>query len=1183
MAPTRTEDEELSFMDDILSGMDTFASASDSSNFSKRKSLSSKHTDSVLKTPIKAKAYPPPSIATPRSARKRATPVKTSGVDDVLGLLEGVEDWDWDDMNSDFMTPKKQKMAYFTAPENPVLTKAEMSTRCIVKLVELIDTTDCYEKILTVHAVSEEEIRHVILQDDWVETDIRVGDVINAIGTFVLPPSSSSSSPLHTITITSRQNLLILHPDILITATALSNAPQCRRKPLLSTLVRSSTDITPSLVWGNMLHEVMQMCLRNNSWDEHRVNSEIANVVKRGLGDLLSINIGVEQAEHEVKARANGLKAFSTRYISQMPKSDAVLTDTRSRREQKALLAITDLHDVEEDIWSPTFGLKGKIDASVQAVVTETEAADSPFKKALRNAPEKTTDSPMPFEIKTGRATAGMEHRAQTMLYTLLLAERYKTDVPSGLLYYTQSEEVVRVPAARNEIKALVLARNEMAGYMMRRVTKKGDKTEVSKAAEDSERMGPDIEAEPFLPRTIDDSRICGKCYTLDTCMLYRKAVENVVDESSEIADMYALKTSHLTPAHTSFFKKWEALLSFEEQDLLRFRKELWTMRAIEREERGRCFSSMILDTTYRPSPDALKALSKRESKIHQHTYRFMKSESGISSLLSGHMSLGDAITVSVEPDLLALARGFIVGLTPKEVILGVDHVLDLKKIGIRKACPASSVVFRIDKDELFGGMARVRENLARLFYAEGDTRRLKLVVDLDPPQFADWSEEMLPTIHSNVAQEIKNLNVNQRLAARHVLRAQDYALILGMPGTGKTTVIATIIRALVHMNKTVLLTSHTHSAVDTILMKLKDKADFSILRLGSVDKIHPEVHGFTLAARQPAASVEQLEQQIMSPAVVATTCLAIDQKGGLDVSLFRRLSDAHPAAVVDLNEQYRMNEDIMTLSNHLIYSGRLRCGNEETARRALLIPNRDFVRSLHSKESCGGESCWLGRLLDPRSASCKAVFVDTDDIPAHDSRVGDLTENITEAYLVHQFTEYLILGGVEQRQIGVISLYRQQIKLLSYLLQEWKDVDILTADRSQGRDKDCIIISMVRSNDQNQIGDLVKDWRRMNVAFTRARSKLVIFGSRKTLQSAPLLGEFFTLMDKQGWILRLPKDADQMHASTAPSPNKRGPGEALDEGIETKRTPKKVKTSAFSDGLLRGRPILKDLVNGET
>lgn len=104
------------------------------------------------------------------------------------------------------------------------------------------------------------------------------------------------------------------------------------------------------------------------------------------------------------------------------------------------------------------------------------------------------------------------------------------------------------------------------------------------------------------------------------------------------------------------------------------------------------------------------------------------------------------------------------------------------------------------------------------------------------------------------------------------------------------------------------------------------------------------------------------------------------------------------------------------------------------------------------------------------RFYSCKAVFVDTDQVPARDSRVGDLVENQTEARLVYQITECLVGCGVQEQQIGVISLYRQQLKLLSHLLQNRKGLEILTADRSQGRDKDCVIISLVRSNDDGLV-----------------------------------------------------------------------------------------------------------------
>ncbi|KAI0746475.1 Dna2-domain-containing protein [Daedaleopsis nitida] len=1085
-------------------------------------------------------------------------------------------------MNSDFMTPHKSspvkpKRSRYEVSE--ARSKASSATRCKVKAVKESFIKGRVEKILDVEVVPSKERRQIILRDDWTHAEIRSDDTVNAIGEW----AKSLASCIPTITVCSKHNFFIHHPDILLTATSLSNASQCSRRPLLANMVRSSSDVTPALVWGNMLHEVMQTCLSVARWDEKFLDKKIAEVVQRSLGDLLRIDIGVDQAIIEVKTRAQGLKGFANKFMAQSPKPDALLTNTRAGRGETSLLAISQLYDIEEDIWSPTYGLKGKIDASVEAVVHDIDDSSTPFARAAPKV--KETASPAPFEIKTGRAVAGMEHRAQTMLYTLLMGERYGTEIPSGLLYYTRSEEVVRVPAARNELRALLVARNEMAGHMMSRLRAKGSIV----AKEDGEDEGAIVaveDLESFLPATIDDVRTCGKCYALDTCMLYRKAVEGVEDTTSDIADIYALKTGHLTSSQAAFFKKWEALISLEEKDLVRFRKELWTMSADEREEKGRCFSNMTIDSSYR-APLAMKPNSRREAKIHQSTYRFVRTTSSGTSLLSGHMVVGDAVVVSVEPGLLALARGFIVELAPDSVVLGVDHDLDEDMIQDRLRGRRESilprVVFRIDKDELFGGMARIRDSLAQLFYAGSNTRRLELVVDLAEPRFAE-DDLVMENMSS-----LNRLNDDQRLAVRTALRAQDYALILGMPGTGKTTVIAALIVELVKAGHSVLLSSYTHSAVDTILLKLND-VDFDILRLGNPDKIHSDVQKYTLAARPLAKNIEQLEHQVMSPPVVATTALSIDQsvrnpaarKGGLDVSLFRRLSDAHPKAVVDLTHQYRMNADIMTLSNKLIYSDRLRCGSDTVASSSLKLPNAAFLQSLHRKSTCQDSSCWMGNLMDEK---CKAVFVDTDNVPARDSRVGDLVENQVEAQLVYQVTQCLLRCGIREEQIGVLSLYRQQLKLLGYLLQDHKKLEILTADRSQGRDKDCIIISLVRSNDDGLIGDLVKDWRRMNVAFTRARSKLIIIGSRKTLRKAPMLGEFFELMDTRGWILALPPNAHLMHDFGGVTPKKRSATELGVDVFGFKDHPmenvKRCKNAAATEeSVLKGRPLLRDVVN---
>lgn len=98
------------------------------------------------------------------------------------------------------------------------------------------------------------------------------------------------------------------------------------------------------------------------------------------------------------------------------------------------------------------------------------------------------------------------------MLYTLLMQERYGDSVDLGLLYYTQSEEVISVPVNRLELRALVAVRNTIAEWMARRFRDRGLQRNSS-----------------FLPPTIDSERLCGRCYALDACMLYRRVRTSLV------------------------------------------------------------------------------------------------------------------------------------------------------------------------------------------------------------------------------------------------------------------------------------------------------------------------------------------------------------------------------------------------------------------------------------------------------------------------------------------------------------------------------------------------------------------------------------------------------------------------------------------------------------------------------
>ena len=112
------------------------------------------------------------------------------------------------------------------------------------------------------------------------------------------------------------------------------------------------------------------------------------------------------------------------------------------------------------------------------------------------------------------------------MLYTVLMDERHGPRLPeaafdspsiltkSGLLFYTQSEEIIRVPVSRNELRGLMITRNELANYLTRRLRMRMDTTSGSGQTGDSC---------SFLPPTIDQERACSRCYVADACMLYRK------------------------------------------------------------------------------------------------------------------------------------------------------------------------------------------------------------------------------------------------------------------------------------------------------------------------------------------------------------------------------------------------------------------------------------------------------------------------------------------------------------------------------------------------------------------------------------------------------------------------------------------------------------------------------------
>ncbi|KAG6005085.1 hypothetical protein E4U21_000412 [Claviceps maximensis] len=1087
------------------------------------------------------------------------------------------------------------------------------------------------QPILIIQADGSQVTRTVHLRGAWFDTPAHTDSYVHVIGSF---------SARGQCIVDDAENLLILHPDQLISSTVVADSFGCMRRAVLQDRVKATSEASPPLVYGTMLHEIFQEALLMNQWDLPFLSSIIDRICDRHVEDLYSIKVGLPSAKEHLLSKMTELSHWAKSFVSPQPRGDAVVED---RNGKKANMAITKLLDVEEHVWSPMYGLKGNIDATVEVIMSDGKQS------------RKLT---VPFEVKTGKH-ANSSHMAQTALYTLLLSDRYDIDIAYGILYYMETSKTMRIPAVQHELRHMILQRNQLACYVRERSVQ--------------------------LPPMLKSKHMCGKCYAKTSCFTYHRLADDGDGESSGMHEKFDELVKHLTPAHQEFFVRWENLLTKEEKESRKTKRELWTMTSVEREKRSRCFSDVIIE-------EGSSSEDTGNPRINRFHYTFVKRahQPGF-SFLESELSTGEPIVVSDEEGHFALAIGYVTAVRKQRISVAVDRRLhnarirqpgfdetnnqvfaSIMDVAHKGTSPQQSqgkvggepVRYRVDQDEFSNGMATVRNNLVQMMAndvaAAAQLRRL--IVDLAPPRY-----KSAPTQYTVIDGE--TLNIDQRRAIEKVMSTLDYSLVLGMPGTGKTTTIAHIIRALVSQGKTVLLTSHTHTAVDNILLKLKsDKVP--ILRLGAPAKVHPEVQEFVHLAGQPKKSFEEIKEAWHGTPIVATTCLGINhpvflersfdycivdeasqitlpicagpirmarsfvlvgdhnqlppvvrneeaREGGLDVSLFKLLSDSHPEAVVNLEHQYRMCEDIMTLSNTLIYEGKLRCGTESLRKKKLHIPNMNLLSQLHYNASslarpecprsfCTGprpSRCWLYDLLE---SEARVRFVNTDTISsmAREEAQGKRIVNSAEVRIVSQLVESLLTVGVPASEVGVMTHYRAQLFLLKEKLKCYTGVEMHTTDRFQGRDKEVVVLSLVRSNESCNIGDLLKDWRRINVAFTRAKTKLLVVGSMSTLKHSGkenMLSRFISLMEERDWIYNLPSDALDSHhfeelgstqMTAVPTPKPAGkttptklPTKRLFIGAAGKenRRPSPKKARIGEKALLKGRLVTRDILNEMT
>ncbi|XP_055914312.1 DNA replication ATP-dependent helicase/nuclease DNA2 [Eupeodes corollae] len=999
--------------------------------------------------------------------------------------------------------------------------------RCIVKSVEREKKT--YQLILKLRGedepTKEAELR---LQGPWCQTKLTPDELVSVQAVW---------DDCHQCFKVDKDNgFIITKPDTLISGTSVVGALFCQRKGVLQDRFRGLEGNNKIMFIGSLVHEILQTVLAKSL----RTRQEIENVSKQILESkqtmysLYDCKMNRQEAFIEVQKFTENIFKFVQQYVQ--GKQPEVLPAGMFKEK------IDQIKDIEENLWIPQLGLKGKVDVSV---------------KIHRNSSRNV----LPLELKTGRASFSLEHKGQLILYQMMLTAAGQ-DTDSGLLLYLREGIMREIHGTRNEKRDLIVLRNELSYYLSRYLDASKDKIQEYLAL-------PKKQFAPFeLPDPVSHPSACGNCAYATICSVFGKA-----DPSFELSQTHPLcsvseaTTQHLTQDDLFYFTKWCGLLSLEEQEAKKSNhlRSIWRDSPKTREKSGRAITELCL-----------KSVESLHEGRYQHCFHLK--ESHFIDITTFEISLGEYVIVSTT-ERVSIASGFVYDLSQHSITINLERNLENNYKG---------KTFIVDKHESQSEQIFNYTNLGVLLdNCENSNQLRSIIIQRVQPTFTKQ-------VSKNVLSEtglalLGSLNTNQRKAAMAALTTDSFMLIKGLPGTGKTQTLVAIVRLLNLIGKTMIITSHTHSAVDNLLLRLKQFMDLKIIRLGSDSRVHPDLKEYSERVHTAECSNEdELARVYSSFDIAAVTCLGaghtifthrkfdyciVDEATqvlqatalrplffaskfilvgdpdqlpplirskearalGADESLFKRLDSPHATSVLSL--QYRMNKTITKLANELTYNGELKCNDVQVSSGVMKLEKPITAAK------------WKQRALQSHIDQ-SVVFIDTLDCLERTNRFGNLRrnseeENITEedrsqnaklfkytnycdAGVIFELVKEILQTGFDGSRIGIIAPYRAQVDLLNRIACGYSEsmsdlgfsnVEVNTVDQYQGRDKDVIFYSCTRTGssscktlEKSKGVEILEDKRRLTVAITRSKHKLIIVGDSACLkQYTP----FYELLSK--------------------------------------------------------------------
>ncbi|PSQ06695.1 AAA family ATPase [Halobacteriales archaeon QS_4_69_31] len=774
-------------------------------------------------------------------------------------------------------------------------------------------------------------------------------------------------------------------------------------------------------------------------------------IVHEVFGDLLrgaDLDAAVDERVHEAGLDL-GLLGRDAEAVREEVREHAAAIDGWLRQ---GTLTETDEWRSEMTLVSETYGLKGRADA-------------------VRRG--------MPVELKTGKNTRReprFHDKVQATCYALLLGERRGEPPDTGTLLYTKNAALDRKEAdgdlspakefsiGSGLLEFVVRARNELAA----------------------------MEYDLGVPTGYEADATCEYCFEQDTCL----AVSGRLDQESKAGQV----GTPVPEEERAYVDRVYRAIERERRAVHREYAKLWEQSPAERADDDRA----LVD---------LEPTGRRELDGGRWELR-ARGTGAVSKIREGDLVLAsDGDPVRGEAELARVGRigG---GRGPdatggEEVVITADEPLDLRRLDVYPS--------ELTTD--------------RLLTAVHDA------VLTQPPESKDVLFERRAPEFEPVEGTFVDNNPAQNEAVKLAVGAEDCALVHGPPGTGKTYTLARLVRALVERGDRVLLSAFTNRAVDNAVEALVDQGFEDVVRVGTESGVRADLARFRLErAGDPDERAAELREapvvaattascgsrvmreqefdvavvdeagQLTEPGTLAATTLAerfvlvgdhqqlppvvradapnpagedSDAPGaGLSASLFERLVERYPDASVMLDRQYRMAQRIQAFASREFYDGQLRPATAEVAGR--------HVRDLEGVDVDALPADLRGRVAfrDPGGHA-------------------EGNTNPEEAEAVAEVVGAYLDAGVSPGDVGVIAPFRAQVAAIGRHVPDGVTVD--TVDRFQGSSEEAVVISFVATGDLSS--PVFEDYRRVNVALTRAKRALVLVGDADALATDETYG----------------------------------------------------------------------------